>query len=249
MPAIALTARPDDAAVTVAVTGAPATVNVWRTDASGARVLLRGSPFTTQGGAVTVVDYEAPFGFVRYALDDGTTNAVTLTATTPWLTNPLSQSFLSFPVAVVDDTDWTYPSRSYLFDVIGRADPIVTWYPRATRSGTVSLRYLTTGQRSSIMQTLAPGVPVLLRYPDTTCGRAFLSAYLAVEDARVVPDSPGAVTGVVELDYRVVAAPSGATAGGEWTWGDVPPKFATWDALRTGLTTWAKVVAYNPQAP
>lgn len=244
---IVLTPRPDDAAVTVAVSGAGATVTLYRTDAAGVRSVVRGSPFPTQAGAVTVVDYEAPFGFVRYALDEQGTAAVatSLDVTSPWLTNPLAQSFLSIPVAVIDDDDWASPARAYLFDVIDRADPVVTWYRRATRSGVLRLRYSTVAERSSIAQAVLDGAPVLIRYPATDCGRAFLTAYLAVEDARVTPDHPGATAGVYELAYRVCAAPPGAPAGGEWTWADVPAEAATWAALQAEFRTWRDVVAFD----
>lgn len=245
MATIALTPRPADAAVVVAVTGAGATVTVWRTAADGERSQLRGSPFPTQAGAVTVVDYEAPFGLVRYSTTDTGSDAVstTLDVAVPWLTNPLSASFLSLPVTVTDDAAWMLPSRTHEFDVIDRADPIVTWYVRSTREGTLTLRYATAAHLSNLADLVSEGAPVLLRTP---AGCPFPTGYRAVRDVRVIPDRPGARTGVVELDYRACAAPAGPPAGGSWTWADVPPAYATWAELRAAFGAWRDVVAYDP---
>lgn len=243
--AIALTPRPADASVVVAITGAGATVTVYRTREDGEREILRGSPFPTQAGAVTVVDHEAPFGLLRYATTDTGADAVstTLDVSRPWLTNPVSGSYLSIPVTITDDTDWTLEARAFPFDVIDRADPVVTFYRRASRAGLLTLRYSSAGELSNVADVLEDGTPLLLRTPR---GCPFPTGYRAIELVRIRPDRPGSSTGEIDMDYRTCAAPAGAPAGGAWSWADVPPAYPTWSALRAGLPTWSAVVAHDP---
>ena len=87
MSVITAVPQPALASVGLTVTGAPATVTLYRTDEDGNIATVRGSPFTTSGGAVATVDHEAPFGHLIYS----TTNpagvdavSLTLTSSTPW---------------------------------------------------------------------------------------------------------------------------------------------------------------------
>lgn len=247
MSTIVLTPSPDDAAVAVAITGAPATVTVWRTGSDGARVALRGSPFATQGGALALVDHEAPFGVVAYSTTPGDTDRVVteLVGTGPWLTSPAASTFLSTPIRVVSDEEWSYASRTYLFDVVDRPDPVFTFYPRSTRSGRLTLRYESTAERDAIGRALAPGVPVLVRYPP---GCSHIGGgWYGAGDVRVIPTRPGAHTGTVEIDYTIVSAPPGSSAArADWKWSDVAAGYASWSALLGAFPTWSALVTYDP---
>jgi hypothetical protein len=242
---IAVQAQPDVASVALTVTGAPATLSLYRTDRYGRTELVRGSPFATQGGTLSVVDHEAPFGTLTYATSPAGADAVTtsLDVDRPWLTSPASP-FLSLPVDVVDDTQHEYPPRSYLFDVIDRADPVYTWYRRSTRAGELSIGYETLQQRTRVLSLLSTGIPVLLRTP---LGCPYEGGYYAVGDVRVEPLLPGSRKGVIVLPYVLVVAPPGqpsATPG--WAWVNVVDRFASWADVPPAFATWGDVVAYMP---
>jgi hypothetical protein len=248
---ITVTAEPATASVDVVVSGVDPTVRtltILRTGIDGSRVPLRGSPFAVAGGTVVAVDSEAPFGVpVRYALEsDPTVTAVArLDIDVPWLTHPLSP-FLSVPCVVDDDAEWTYPGRTYTYDVIDRAEPVYTWYRRSTRSGTVSVSYETTAQRSAIVEVLETGAPLLVRYPASY--EQFPSVYIGTAEARVVPRGVGSRAGQVQIDYVVVSAPPSSVASPSaiWKWEDVPPVFPTWADLVAGIGTWTDAYLYNP---
>jgi len=241
--------QPALASVGLTVTGAPATVTLYRTDEDGNIATVRGSPFTTSGGAVATVDHEAPFGLLTYSTTDPAgvdAVSVTLTSSTPWVTSP-APPYASLAVAVVDDERWSYPPRVWLYDVLGRDTPVPVWYPRSSRSGTLLLAYPDTDTRDGILEVLAPGAPILVRYPPGSA--PFLSGYYAVGETRLEPLLPGSTQGVVEVDYVLVLSPPGEpSASPGWAWRNVPTEWATWDLLVAAVPTWDALVVHVPAA-
>lgn len=247
MSVIVLTPSPDDASVGVAITGAPATVTIWRTGANGDRVALRGAPFPTQGGALALVDREAPLGFVSYSTtaDDADAVSTVLDVSVPWLTSPAAAAFRSTPIRVVSDVEWTYDPRTYLFDVIDRADPVFTFYKRSTRKGRITLAYESTAERDAILSALAPGVPVLVRYPPACSHMG--GGYYGAGDVRVYPLAPGSTQGTIEIDYGIVAMPPGESAArAGWAWSDVVAAYPTWSAVVGAFGSWSDLVTHDP---
>jgi hypothetical protein len=255
MTTLTLTPEPLTASVDVLVSGIPAattSITILRTGIDGSRVPLRGSPFRVAGGTVVAVDGEVPFGVdVRYTVaeEPTVTGLVRLDIDVPWLTHPLAP-FLSVPCTIEDDDEWTLPGRTYVFDVIGRAEPVYTWYRRSTRNGVLTLDYANVGERAAIIEVLATGAPLLIRYPAGY--PQFPSAYLGAGEARVIPRGVGSHEGSIEVSYVVVAAPPSSVsspASANWTWDDVPSQAASWAALVAAFPSWVDVVLFNPPAP
>lgn len=245
---ITLTPDPSTASITVDVDGLGTDpVTILRTNVSGSLTALRGSPFTPAAGIVRAIDAEAPLGVpVTYKVQGTTEVAVTtLDVDVPILSSPLSPE-LAAPVTVVDDGEWSYPARTYAYDVIGRGLPVFTWYARASRTGRLVLRYADTQERSYIAALVAPGAPLLLRYP--AAYPQLPSAYIGILDVRQLPAFPGDTAGTAELDYIVVPPPPSSLArpGGALRWDDVPIEWTTWNAVLSDVATWTDLTYWIP---
>lgn len=252
-----LTVDRPNATIRLVLSDGPDTATVYRRNPNGSVVVVRGAdavsvPATGSGDA-PVNDYEPPFGPIAYGLAaDGPWTVVPAAdwsdvMVQPYLSAPLGP-WLVMPVRVVDDRNQTWPGRTYIYDVLNRAEPVVTWYTRSTRTGTLVLRYENTREHDAILAALATGSPLLLRIPSTRDGLE--TSYVAPTDVRVVPVFPGYPRGTVELDYVICAPPSGlALLDPTWTWDAVVAAFATWDDLVAAFDTWTEVVGYAPSAP
>jgi hypothetical protein len=127
---------------------------------------------------------------------------------------------------------------------------VYVWYRRSSRNGRLTVEYGNPGERARIIEALATGAPLLIRYPASY--PQFPSAYLGLGEARVIPRGVGSLQGTVEAAYTVVAAPPssvGSPSSSLWTWDDVPGQAASWIDLVAKFPTWIDVVLFNPPAP
>lgn len=241
-----LTLTPDVPAAAVVLTVSAAVgveVSAFRSDRYGVQTPLRGNPFPLQGGGAVIVDPEAPFGPVEYTVTDDAGSATadtSLDVDVPWITHPY-RPWLSEAVTVEDDREWTYPSRTWSFDVIDRDAPVFTHYKRSTRTGTLVLRWRDPAQRSALGDLLQSGDPLLIRYP-ADCD-AFRDTWMALGEARVEAQALGASFGFAELDYVAIAPPTGSLDGDTtWTFADILLTFAEFADLPDTYASFADVV-------
>jgi len=243
---LSLVAHTDTATVVIHATGAPTSFDLWRTDPDGTRTKVRGGPFV--GPTVTITDYEPLFGTVGYDVGGASRAWTTLDPGVPWLTHP-THPFVSMPVTVEDDAEWSYEPRTFSFTVIGRTRPVYTWYPRASRSGTVKIEYKNAAERARIRDALADGSPLLIRYPPAY--DQFTSSWLGIQGMKDVRRGVGTKQGHYELSYTVVDAPVarlGIVEPTAWEWQDVLSDVAlpTWFSVRGVYPTWALVATHGP---
>ena len=244
--ALSLVAHEESATVVITVTGATTSFDVYRTDPDGTRTKVRGGPFTGPNAVIT--DYEPMFGSVGYDVDGLSQVHTTIDPDVPWLTHP-THPFLSAPVVVENDTDWSYEPRTFSFTVIGRRLPVYTWYPRAGRSGRVHIAFADTAERQAIHDALSDGSPLLIRYPSAY--DQFTSSWLGIQSMRDVRPTVGAKYGHYELDYVEVDPPVtrlGVVEATAWFWEDVldDEELPTWFSVRDVYPTWALMATHGP---
>lgn len=125
--------------------------------------------------AVSYYDYEFPEGVaykyrvreydasgVQLAVTDYAVSAVTFTE--PWLKVPAAP-FLNTPVVIVDRGDMTNRSRSALFDIKDRTDPIQVGGIRSSVSYTLQLLTETAADEQNLEYSLSTGDVIFLHLP------------------------------------------------------------------------------------
>lgn len=229
----------------------PATITGWtvvRNDPAGPVVVWTGSVDVL---TASVVDYAAPIGIpVRYTLIVGltngttartTSNAVTVTASGCWLTNPISGTTLAVMLV-------TWPARLYeprlaLLDVVNRPDPVGLIDEHRTPAGTWTLYTATDAESDALTAMLRARSPVALRVGPgksvksvtVLVGRFAEQRYTdAGDDQRRL-----FVADVQEIGSVPTALPLHATLGGLATL--VPTTLADLAALRPTLLALSQV--------
>jgi hypothetical protein len=215
-------------AVSLTLQGDPdADVIVWRNGPEGGREAVRNLMATGASGLVQHVDPEAPFGEVSYSVESGgALVARSNTVTVPELEGQ-ARSLLRvvlrpdvqwLPVIVAAQLDLAHASRSAVFPVIGRPDPVFSADVRQMLSG--SLVFMVKGVEGAdrLVGILRDGIPLLLRTPCRHLIRDMTFVALGVTEARVLGKSGWRE---VVVDFQQVAWPDGLTetpVASSWTY-------------------------------
>jgi hypothetical protein len=214
---------------------------------------VRGAARLPLGGPVRVNDFEFTPGTVhRYRVVDALARPLAGAAITPeldavWLKCP-ALPFLNRAVDVLTWGPVTRASRAGVFEVVGRAAPIVVTAPRASRewSMTIATDDLRAdpgadaeAQADAIEAALAPGHVMLVHVP---AGWPVPGGYVHIGDA-TRDLMLGHVQGprVFELPCRTAAAPALDLPATQFTWGAAARTWPSWGALAAANTTWADV--------
>jgi hypothetical protein len=221
--------QPNTGSVRFQVAGAVAGQTVKRVTPGDTLQGIRGYGDDTwvSGGVGFGYDYEMELGVtVRYALVDKAATSLPAGATvasvftqTPgrangeaWLRDIL-MPVLSQPVSVISTGDERRVARQAVYDIAGKANPVVVWDSRTSRQGTITLGVQNTPQtgvwstdtdRDKMDLLLSSGRPLLL----SMCANlGFHPCYMAVADATYTRAGTGA-TWALQLDYVEVDNPS-----------------------------------------
>jgi hypothetical protein len=241
--------------VTVTDTGtSPAitSATVTRTDAVGNVSTVRttdGAPLvlTTSGSnrVGTVYDVEAPYGVaVTYSTVEqpaNTSGAVTVAASVAWLVHPGIPD-RSMPITVGALGSRARKVTRGVFYPLGRISPVViTDGQRKGVESDLSVVTFTDADRRALGSLIDDASVLMLNIPASK-GWGIDSCYVSVGDVQEdklsrLASEPGRTW---KLPYVVVDRPAGGTQA-QWSWSDVIAKYATWQALKTADTTWAKV--------
>jgi hypothetical protein len=165
----------------------------------GNRTPLRPSPLTASqltAGTAVLVDLEAPFGeAVTYVaavtrsgviLDEATsTPAVTITATRPWITDPVTGQ--GFTTTVVTWPEWSVQGRTATVPVVGAWYPIVESGAMIAPTSTLTLYTATESDLRALRASLNPGKVLLLRPVCDGVETAYLAIGRRVESRRGDP--------------------------------------------------------------
>lgn len=185
--------------------------------------------------SVSYFDYEFPEGVpysyrvreydasgVQLAATDYAVSAVTFAE--PWLKVPAAP-FLNTPVVIADRGDITNRSRSALFDVKGRTDPIQIGDVRASGSYTLQLLTETAADEQNLEYTLSTGDVVFLHLPAEE--RTVLGGYFSVADVSRNSTMRRSPRRLWSLPLTRVVPPGPDVAGAGYTIASMLAEYAT----------------------
>lgn len=215
---------------------------------------------TVRGGTAVPVasqlanldDYEFPPGVaVTYrvrsynasnVLQATFTAGATQDLTQPWLKVPAAP-FLNMPVEIVDAADKRRRSRSGVFDIKGRTNPVVVSDVASSWQYTLVLLTRTPAAYSNLDYLFASGEVLLLQLPFAESAR-LPAGYLAViGDVSEQATLRRSNNRVWSAPVHQVAAPGSSVVGSAYTWGSVVADYATWSDLVAANATWSALLA------
>jgi hypothetical protein len=230
----------------------------WAADVTSVRVTRRrtiggGAWELVRGGTVDVVnghmiypvdDYEFPSGVdLDYRLEGiTTTGSVSQTATirrlsiadSVWLkfiTSPALNRRLEF----MGRTEITRASRTAVYDVQGRSDPVVVSDVHSSRRMTIRCKTETPAQAAVLDTALRSGLPCYLQVPETINTP---SMYAVIGDYSAEAPALRSRRNVFTIPLIEVAAPPPSIVSPRATWTSLLAEYASWDAVIAGEPTW-----------
>lgn len=221
-----------------------------------AQVIRYGDMLPTTGGFVAVDDYEVPLDTPVYyvasqAAPVGSEKVTSNTVTVPsrgqsWLKDPGNPS-LNMRIPVVTSIEsLTRTSKTGVFPIIDRVNPITISTKRGGPVGTLVAHTLTDDQRIDMRDLLAKGSVLLLQTP---AAYGFGSEYITVVD--VEEKRLGLAmeqSRMWTLPFIVVDRPEGLDHQStvDRTWRAVRDTYATWNDLAAAGKTWEALLEEGP---
>lgn len=193
----------------------------------------------TIGGGSSAISEAASLRLTRKAFVSQETDDLTPTIDSVWLKN-VQSPFLNRTVNVVGYSDVERPSRSGVFEIINRHDPVAVTEVRSSQRFTLTVKTETLSAAEELDSVLRPGTVVFLQRP-ADC--PFPGGYFVVGTLRTRRgQSARSPRKYHDLPLTGVAAPDPALVGTTVTWQNVVSSFATWSALIAAEATWADVL-------
>ena len=202
------------------------------------------------GAAVSYYDYEFPEGVAykyrvrefdaagaQLASTDFSVTAVSFDQV--WLKIPAAP-FLNRPVVVVDRGEIGNRSRSGLFDIVGRTDPVQVGSVRASAAYTLQLLTETAAEERDMEYTLSTGDVVFLHLPAAV--EVIPGGYFSVGDVSRQSTLRLSPRRVWSLPLQHTAAPGPDVIGSAYTWNSVLADYATWTDLLADNATWGDLL-------
>lgn len=227
---------------------------VSRRPAGGGRwVTVRGGEVPVSGGfmARRVDDYEFPSGVdLEYRIEGlasaaGQADVVVQTATVtrrsvadrPWLKFITAPS-LNRQLTVVDWSEIERPSRSSVYQVIGRSDPVVVSDVHGAQRTTLTLATHDVDETDALDAALREGLPCYLQVPQSW---PLPSMYVTVGDYRRDKPTHRSRRALWTVPVTEIAAPPASVTAPSLSWADLIALYPTWDALIDDVATWREV--------
>lgn len=200
--------------------------------------------------AVTYHDYEFPEGVAyKYRVREFNAAGAQLASTDfsvtavafaePWLKVPAAP-FLNRPVVIVDRSGMSNRSRTGLFDIVGRSDPIQVGDVRGSLAYTLQLLTETAADEQDMEYALATGDVVFLHLP--AAERTVPGGYFSVGDVTRDSTLRRSARRVWSLPLTRVVPPGPDVAGAAYTWASVQNDYATWADLMAANATWGDLL-------
>lgn len=185
--------------------------------------------------SVTYYDYEFPEGVAyKYRVHEfnaaGTETAITdysvsaVNFSDVWLKVPAAP-FLNRPVVIADRGEITNRSRSGLFDVVGRTDPIAIGDVRASAAYTLTLLTQTAAEERDVEYALSTGDVIFLHLPADE--ETFPGGYYSVGDVSRQSTLRRSPRRLWSLPLTKVVAPGPDVAGAAYTCASMLAEYAT----------------------
>lgn len=226
------------------------------------RIAASGAAFEpVRGGIVLVLDgymirpvddYEYPAGEpLEYRIeglantsgDDVVVQWATVTGTAP--ANAVWLKFLAAPalnrrLSLLGWSEVERRSRTGIYDVQGRSDPVVVSDVHSSRRLTITCKTDTVAERDTLDAALAEGLACFLHVPRTI---ALPTLYATVGDYQWRTPGRHSTRAIFEIPLVEVAAPSWTVSAAFNTWQSTLDAHLTWEALTAAIPTWRGVVA------
>ncbi|QCO98971.1 hypothetical protein FCN77_16275 [Arthrobacter sp. 24S4-2] len=241
-----ITATPDTATASVqlSITYNSAVSRVLRNDANGIAEVrtLQGQLPTGSSGTLILSDYEAAAGLGTYSVIDagsGASTTATLVLDKPWLMVPVMPNY-ALQAESITAYGSDRQSHSTVHTVIGRADPLVSFGPLGTRTGSMQIFCGSLQTARDLETVFTRGEVVMLKQNVTGMDMYFHGSATGVSPFSAQGEE--ATRWALAVDYVEIKRPVGplagalgwdfnALAGGYASFDEVAAKFATFDDL------------------
>jgi len=215
----------------------------------GAWELVRGGNVDVVNGYMVrpVDDYEFPSGVdLDYRIQGVTvTGSVTQTATVrrqsiadsvwiKFITSPALNQRLEF----MGRGEVTRASRTAVYDVVGRSDPVVVSDVHSSRRMTIRCKAETAAQAAALDHALRTGLPCYLQVPENLNAP---SMYAAIGDYSHEPPTLKSRRNIFTISLIEVAAPPPTIVSPGATWAQLLADFATWEDVMAAVPTWMDI--------
>lgn len=236
------------------LTGSPVTGVIDRSIDQLNWTTVRGATAVSIVGGATVFptdDYEFPPDVtIYYRLRTYTAGLVLIQTLTVSIKVTLQFIWFKFITAPflnrrVTLTNWSpiaRQSRTGIFNVVSRREPVVVTDLHSTRKVTIDLSTAGNDESLAVDLALSLGVPLFLQVPnDGTCDLP--SMYVAIGDYEYTRESVLSHRGKFVVPLTESAAPPPSVTGSPGSWQTVLSNYATWNALLIDPLepTWAAV--------
>lgn len=223
----------DSEAGQVAATAGDDAGHVWWVRAKTSTSQQPAGSWTVTGGGSAISKAAMAFFPPRpYVSQDTASNVPNMTSV--WLKNVLRPN-LNRPITPVGRIEITRKSRSGVFPIVGRSNPITVTDVRGSREFVLNVSVADAAERDEITNTLATGDTMYLHVP---AGGPVSSVFVLVGDTAWSDE-----LFTYQLPMTEVAEPDGTLVGDTVLWVDVVVEFATWTDLIAAESTWSDVVS------
>lgn len=204
-----------------------------------------GWPVTVTGQNASLDDYEFVPGVpCKYRVQSYTNANLTAVATydvtitqdlnVVWLKVPAAP-FLNQPVTVGDRSPIRRRSRSGLFDIVGRTNPVMVGDVASSIGYDLELLTSTPGEERNLDYLFASGEVVFLQLPSTV--EHFPGGYFSVGDVSREPTLRRSARRIWSVPLTQVAAPDSSVVGSAYTISSMLAEYATVTAVMAGNAT------------
>lgn len=212
-----------------------------------------------RGGTVAVVsgllaraveDYEFPAGVpIEYRIEGLTDGGQVAQAATVRTTAAAGEVWLKFianpalnrPIVLINDP-WQIEreSRTGLFDVQNRSDPIVVSDVHSSRRVSIRIKAEDQAEADALDAALSLGIPCYLQVPPEV---PLPTMYASIGSYRMSRPTWQSRRWIFEVPLTEVAAPPAAVTGAFATWSTVLARYTTWEQVAAEVGSWRELAA------
>lgn len=227
------------------------------TTARVSRRRVRGGSWElVRGGSIDVVngrmvrpadDYEFPSGVdLDYRIEGVTASGVVLQTATVRRQSAADQVWLKFVTSPALNQRLTYmgrteiarQSRTAVYDVQGRPDPVVVSDVHGSRRFSIKCKAETPAEAATLDHALSQGLPCYLQVPETINTP---SIYAVIGDYQFDATALKSMRSVFIIPLIEVAAPPTSIVSPGATWQQILDTYPTWEALMAAVPTWLDI--------
>lgn len=245
-----ITATPNTATASVqlSITHNSPVTRVLRNDENGIAEVrtLAGQLPTTASGTLILTDYEAAAGINSYSVVDGGTGAsttATLVLDKPWLMVPVMPNY-ALKAETITGYDSSREARSTVHTVIGRPDPLVSFGPLGTRSGSLEVWCESLKAARDLETVLTRGEVVMLKQ-----NVAGMDMYFHGSSSGITPYAAAGEASTrwaLTINYTEIVRPIGPLAGAlGWDFNALAASYASFDEVAVKFATFDDLTIRN----